>query len=56
VFSRAVLKRDLERLRLLGERQGLRVGITPLTKVDPDKRRIDLTLEVEKQAGGPLKF
>lgn len=55
VFSRAVLKRDMDRLKVQAEKQGLNINVTPLTDVDIDKKRIDVTLEVEKLSA-PIRF
>lgn len=46
VFSRAVIQRDLERLKARAQKQGLVVEVTPLTTIDSAKKRIDLTYEI----------
>ena len=56
VFSRAVLKRDIDRLTERAAKQGVKIGVTPITNVDSEKKRIDVVLEVEKLAGGPIQF
>lgn len=56
VFSRAALRRDMDRLKERGVKQGVRLEVLPVTTVDAEKKRIDVVLEVEKQAGGPIRF
>ncbi|GMU60726.1 MAG: hypothetical protein AMXMBFR34_24890 [Myxococcaceae bacterium] len=56
VFSRARIQHDVERVREIARQQGLLVEVTPLTEVNADREVIDLTFEVERTKGGPLKF
>lgn len=56
VFSRAALKRDMDRLKDRAAKQGVKIEVMPITNVDPDKKRIDVVLEIEKQAGGSIQF
>ncbi len=51
VFSRSAVTRDMERLKHLASEKGTEVEVTPLTKVDLDKKRIDLTFSLEKKTG-----
>lgn len=55
VFSRSALQRDMERLKDRASKKGLRVNVTPITNVDSDKKVVDISLELEKQAG-PIQF
>lgn len=48
-FSRATLRRDLERLRARAAQKGLDVTLTPVTTIAPGATRIDLAIDVEKQ-------
>lgn len=50
VFSRAAIRRDIERLRTRAAAQGVTIDVTPVTTVDPGNRqRIDMVLEIEKR-------
>lgn len=51
VFSRAALKRDIDRLSDKAAKKGLKINVTPITNVDSDKKIIDVAFEVEKKAG-----
>jgi outer membrane protein insertion porin family len=53
VFSRAVVRADLERLRELGRRRGLQLEVTPLTEIKAEAQRIDLTFELEARPPTP---
>lgn len=56
VFSRSALKRDIDRLKDRAAKQGVKIEVVPITNVDPEKKRIEVVLEVEKQAGGSIQF
>lgn len=56
VFSRAMLQRDIERLRERARQRGNDVEVTPLTDVDVEKKRVDVKLELERVTGGNVKF
>lgn len=49
VFSRAVIARDLERLRELGRKQGKDLEVLPLTELDQEKHTIGLTFELTER-------
>ncbi len=48
VFSRAVIQRDLEKLRQRAQKQGKDVEVTPFTEVDQAKRTVGLTFELSE--------
>ncbi len=56
VFSRAVLQRDMEKLRARAQLQGHAVEIIPQTTVDPEKKTIDVSFELEKKPSGTIRF
>jgi outer membrane protein insertion porin family len=56
VFSRAVLQRDMDRLRARAKEKGYVVEVTPLTTIDADKKIIDVAFELEKRPNPNLKF
>ena len=56
VFSRAVLQRDMDRLRARAKEKGYVVEVTPLTSVDNDKKTIDVAFELEKRPNPNIKF
>ena len=56
VFSRSVLQRDMEKLRARAQLKGDVVEITPLTTVDPEKKTIDVSFELEKKPSGTIRF
>jgi outer membrane protein assembly factor BamA len=56
VFSRAAMRRDLDRLEHYARQRGLAVDITPLTTLNPEKKTIDVVLELAKRADGTLRF
>jgi len=47
VFSRSVVRDDIERLKALGKKRGVDLNVTPITEVKSDEKRIDLTFELE---------
>ncbi len=49
VFSRTALLEDISRVREFFARRGQRVEVLPLTEVDAEQHRIDVTLVVESQ-------
>ncbi|MDP2270082.1 MAG: POTRA domain-containing protein [Archangium sp.] len=56
VFSRAVLQRDMEKLKARAQLQGHAVEIIPQTTVDPEKKTIDVSFELEKKPSGTIRF
>ena len=56
VFSRAVLQRDMDRIRARAKEKGLVVEVTPLTSLDNDQRTIDVAFELEKKPNPNIKF
>ena len=56
MFSRAVLQRDMERIRARAKQRGFTVEITPLTTVDADKKTIDVAFELEKKPSSSIQF
>ena len=54
VFSRAALKRDMERIRAWGEKQGVRLEVTPQTDLNQDKKIVDIAFLLEKSGDAPL--
>lgn len=55
VFSRIAVQRDLKRIAERASKEGARVNVTPMTDVDPDKKLINVTFELEKLPG-PVTF
>lgn len=49
VFSRAVIQRDLEKLRTLGQKQGKELEVLPMTEVDQAKHTVALTFELTEK-------
>lgn len=49
VFSRAAVREDLDHLQALGKQRGLDLLVTPVTNVNVDRRRVDLSFELELQ-------
>lgn len=56
VFSRAVLQRDMEKLRARAQLRGHVVEIVPQTRVNPEKKTIDVSFELEKKPSGTIRF
>ena len=49
IFSRSKLQADIQRLtRLYHDEAYAYVNVTPLTRVDPEARRVDVTFDIEK--------
>ncbi|MBL8956740.1 MAG: hypothetical protein JNK82_38560, partial [Myxococcaceae bacterium] len=55
VLSRAALRRDIDRLRDRASAKGFNVNVLPVTNVDPDKKIVDVELQLEKLPG-PINF
>ncbi len=49
VFSRAVIQRDLEKLRLRAQKQGKTVDVEPFSEVDQAKHTVGLTFEITEK-------
>ena len=49
VFSRVVIQRDLEKLRLRAQKQGKTVDVEPFSEVDPTKHTVGLTFEITEK-------